>query len=287
MTAAIVLPRARSSKRVRRALMHAIVIGVGFAMIYPLLWMVASSLKPNALIFTHPGLTSEIWTTRSYVRGWSALGTTFETFFINSLFLAIISVIGNLFACSMAAYAFARLSFRGKRPMFALMLATIMLPFQVVIVPQYILFHWLGWVNTFWPLTVPKFLATDGFFIFLMVQFIRGLPRELDDAARVDGCGPFGIYWRIILPLMRPALAVAGVFAFLWSYNDFFTPLLYLTNQKLFTVPVALNAFLDSTGESDWGSMFAMSVLSMIPVFVAFLIAQKHLVQGIATTGIK
>nr|WP_273379045.1 carbohydrate ABC transporter permease [Actinopolymorpha pittospori] len=134
---------------------------------------------------------------------------------------------------------------------------------------------------------VPKFLAVDAFFVFLMVQFIRGIPRELDDAAAVDGCGAFGIFWRIIFPLMRPALAVTAVFTFIWSWNDFFTPLLYLTDQQLYTAPVALNSFLDSTGESDWGGMFAMSILSLAPIFLVFVVAQRHLVQGIATTGLK
>ncbi|GAA4996751.1 carbohydrate ABC transporter permease [Actinopolymorpha pittospori] len=142
-------------------------------------------------------------------------------------------------------------------------------------------------MNTFYPLIVPKFLAVDAFFVFLMVQFIRGIPRELDDAAAVDGCGAFGIFWRIIFPLMRPALAVTAVFTFIWSWNDFFTPLLYLTDQQLYTAPVALNSFLDSTGESDWGGMFAMSILSLAPIFLVFVVAQRHLVQGIATTGLK
>jgi multiple sugar transport system permease protein len=196
-------------------------------------------------------------------------------------------MIGNLFSCSIAAYAFARLEFRFKPILFAVMLGTIMLPFQVVLVPQYILFHELGWTNTILPLVVPKFLAVDAFFVFLLVQFIRGLPRELDDAATVDGCGPFGVFWRIIFPLLRPALAVTAVFTFIWTWNDFLGPLIYLTATDNYTVPIALNAFLDSTGTSNWGAMFAMSILSLVPLFLVFLFAQKQLVQGIATTGLK
>ncbi|MGW5366278.1 carbohydrate ABC transporter permease [Actinopolymorpha pittospori] len=266
---------------------HGLLVLFGIVMIYPLLWMASSSLKPNNLIFTEPGLLSGAWTLRNYVDGWNQLGIPFGQFFMNSFTIAVISVLANLVSCSLAAYAFARMSFRFKRPMFALMLGTIMLPFHVVVVPQYILFHALGWVNTFYPLIVPKFLAVDAFFVFLMVQFIRGIPRELDDAAAVDGCGAFGIFWRIIFPLMRPALAVTAVFTFIWSWNDFFTPLLYLTDQQLYTAPVALNSFLDSTGESDWGGMFAMSILSLAPIFLVFVVAQRHLVQGIATTGLK
>ena len=216
-----------------------------------------------------------------------ALGAPFGAFFANSILVAGLSVIGNLFSCSLAAYAFARLEFKLKPLLFAIMLGTIMLPFQVVVVPQYILFQQIDWTNTYLPLVVPKFLAVDAFFIFLMVQFIRGLPRELDDAATVDGCGPIAVFWRIILPLMRPALAVTAVFTFIWTWNDFFGPLLYITDRDKYTVPIALNAFLDSTGASAWGPMFAMSLLSLLPLFIVFLVAQKQLVKGIATTGIK
>jgi multiple sugar transport system permease protein len=155
----------------------------------------------------------------------------------------------------------------------------------VVIVPQYIIFSQLGWVNTFLPLVVPKFLATEAFFIFLMVQFIRGIPRELDEAARIDGCGHFRIYFRIILPLMVPALATTAIFTFIWTWNDFFGQLIYLTRPDMYTVPVALRAFVDASSDSSWGSLFAMSIISLIPVFVIFLFGQRYLLKGIATTG--
>jgi multiple sugar transport system permease protein len=279
---------AASRRRVMgRAFAHIGVIVVGLLMIYPLLWMVSSSFKPQELIFSEPGLLPSEVTLDNYIEGWDAIGVPFGAFFLNSFLVAILAVIGNLFSCSFAAYAFARLDFRAKKPLFAMMLATIMLPFHVVLVPQYIMFQSIGWTNTFLPLIIPKFLAVDAFFIFLMVQFIRGLPRELDDAATVDGCGPIAVFWKIILPLMRPALAVTAVFTFIWTWNDFLTPLLYITDRELFTVPIALNAFMDSTGASQWGPMFAMSILSLLPLFIVFLIAQKQLVKGIATTGIK
>jgi multiple sugar transport system permease protein len=194
-------------------------------------------------------------------------------------------IIGNLVSCSMAAYAFARLDFTGKRLWFAIMLGTIMLPIHVIIVPQYIMFSQLDWVNTFLPLVVPKFLATDAFFVFLMVQFIRGLPRELDEAARIDGCGHARIFLRIILPLMMPALATTVIFTFIWTWNDFFGQLIYLTDPEMYTVPVALRSFVDATVQTSWGSMFAMSVVSLAPVFLAFLVGQRYLIRGIATTG--
>lgn len=271
----------------KRMLAHLGIIIVGAIMLYPPLWMLSSAFKPTQLIFSEPGLWPREWTLNNFAEGFTALGIPFSVFFLNSAIVAALSVIGNLFSCSLAAYVFARLEFRFKPVLFALMLGTIMLPFQVVLVPQYILFHAIDWTNTFLPLVVPKFLAVDSFFVFLLVQFIRGLPRELDDAATVDGCGPVGVFWRIILPLMKPALAVTAVFTFIWTWNDFLGPLIYLTATDNYTVPIALNAFLDSTGTSAWGAMFAMSVLSLVPLFLIFLLAQKQLVQGIATTGLK
>jgi multiple sugar transport system permease protein len=271
----------------RRLLAHAGLIVGALVMIYPLLWMLASSLKPEDQIFTDLSLIPEEVILSNYVEGWSGAGQSFATFFTNSLIVCVGAVVGNLIACSMAAYAFARLDFRFKRVWFALMLLTIMLPQHVTLIPQYAIFLSLDWVNTYLPLIVPKFLATDAFFIFLMVQFIRGLPGELDDAAKVDGCGPFGVYWRIILPLLVPALTTTAIFTFLWTYDDFFSQLIYLSDTGLYTVPLGLRLFLDSTGESSWGPMFAMSVVSLLPTFAFFLLFQRWLVEGISTTGLK
>ena len=172
-----------------------------FAMLYPLLWMIGSSFKPDNLIFSEPGLIPSTWDFSNYTSGWNALRVSFTTFYANSFLIAALAVIGNLSACSLTAFAFARLEFRFKWFWFALMMGTLMLPYHVTLVPQYILFLNLGWVNTFLPLVVPRFLAVDAFFIFLMVQFFRGIPREIDEAAIMDGCGPWRIYWRIMLPL--------------------------------------------------------------------------------------
>ena len=271
----------------RQLLAHAALIVGALVMIYPLLWMLASSLKPEDQIFTDLSLIPKELVLSNYVEGWSTAGQSFGRYFINSLIVCVGAVAGNLIACSMAAYAFARLDFRFKRVWFALMLLTIMLPQHVTLIPQYAIFLSLDWVNTYLPLIVPKFLATDAFFIFLMVQFIRGLPADLDDAAKVDGCTPFGVYWRIILPLLVPALTTTAIFTFLWTYDDFFSQLIYLSDTALFTVPLGLRLFLDSTGESSWGPMFAMSVFSLLPTFAFFLLFQRWLVEGISTTGLK
>ncbi|MEV4172830.1 carbohydrate ABC transporter permease [Nonomuraea sp. NPDC049709] len=269
----------------RKAAKHAALILLALVMLYPVLWMVVSSLRPNNEIFRRPGLILDSLQTQNYGEGWTALASPFGHYLANSAILVLACIIGNLVSCSMAAYAFARLEFTGKRLWFAIMLGTIMLPIHVIIVPQYILFSQLDWVNTFLPLVVPKFLATDAFFVFLMVQFIRGLPRELDEAARIDGCGHARIFVRIILPLMLPALATTVIFTFIWTWNDFFSQLIYLTDPEMYTVPVALRSFVDATVSTSWGSMFAMSVVSLLPVFLAFLVGQRYLIRGIATTG--
>lgn len=269
----------------RKAAKHAALILLALVMLYPVLWMVVSSLRPNDEIFRRPGLILDSLQTQNYGEGWNALASPFGHYLANSAILVLACIIGNLVSCSMAAYAFARLDFTGKRLWFAIMLGTIMLPIHVIIVPQYILFSQLDWINTFLPLVVPKFLATDAFFVFLMVQFIRGLPRELDEAARIDGCGHARIFLRIILPLMMPALATTVIFTFIWTWNDFFGQLIYLTDPEMYTVPVALRSFVDATVQTSWGSMFAMSVVSLAPVFLAFLVGQRYLIRGIATTG--
>jgi multiple sugar transport system permease protein len=272
-------------RRVSTPVKHLGLILIGFVMLYPVLWMIASSLRPGDEIFRSPGLILDSLHAENYTEGWNALSPSFGTYLLNSAILVLGCIVGNLVSCSMAAYAFARLNFSGKRWWFGIMLGTIMLPVHVIIVPQYVLFSQIGWVNTFLPLIVPKILATDAFFVFLMVQFIRGLPRELDEAARIDGCGHPRIFLRIILPLMKPALATTTIFTFIWTWNDFFTQLIYLTDPEMYTVPVALRSFVDSTVATSWGSQFAMSVVSLLPIFLAFLIGQRYLVKGIATTG--
>lgn len=280
-------PKSPWPGRVRTALKHLGLIAFGFVMLYPLLWMIASSIKPSALIFRDPSLIPSEIDLSNYTVGWNALTHPFSLYLMNSVIIVLGAVLGNLVSCSMAAYAFARLKFKGRKLWFAIMLVSIMLPFHVLIVPQYVLFSQLGWINTYLPLIVPKLLATDAFFIFLMVQFFRSLPKELDEAARIDGAGHGRIYFQILLPLSAPALATTAIFTFIWTWNDFFHPLVFLTKPDMYTVPIALRSFIDASGSSSWGPMFAMSIVSLVPVFLVFLFGQKYLVKGIATTGIK
>ncbi len=276
-----------TQRRILGVLAHAGLIGISILMLYPLLWMLAASFRPENEIFTSASIWPSDWSIGSYIRGWNGLRVSFSVFFTNSFIISILSVCGNVLACSLAAFAFARLEFRGRKFWFAMMLMTLMLPYQVTLIPQYVLFLNLGWVNTFLPLIVPKFLAADAFFIFLMVQFFRGIPRELDEAAMMDGAGPWRIYWKIIMPLSMPVLATAAIFTFIWTWDDFFGPLIYLSEMRQYTVMLGLRTFTDSTGTSDYGSMFAMSVLSLVPIFLFFLFFQRMLIEGIATTGMK
>jgi len=279
--------RAWRPPRFRRVAKHLVLIVTGFVMLYPLLWMVASSVKPDAVIFRDPSLIPTTLDLSNYSVGWNALAHPFTHYLLNSAVVVAGAVLGNLVSCSLAAYAFARLNFRGRRFWFAVMLMSIMLPIHVVIVPQYVLFSQLDWINTYLPLVVPKMLATDAFFIFLMVQFFRSIPRELTEAANIDGAGHGRIFFQVMLPLSLPALATTAIFTFIWTWNDFFSQLIFLTDPDMYTVPVALRTFVDSQGDSSWGALFADSVISLIPIFVIFLFGQRYLVKGIATTGIK
>src|SRR5690606_6435426 len=264
----------------RHPLTHLFIIALGLFMIYPIVWMIVSSFKPNNMIFSDPGLIPKAITFENYVTGWRGYaGTTFGTFFANSLIMCVIAIVGNLISCSMAAYAFARLRFVGKSFWFAIMMLTLMLPGHVTLVPRYIMFNSFGWVGTYLPILVPKFLATDAFFVFLLVQFMRGLPREIEEAAIIDGCSKVGVYLRIVIPLAAPALVTTALFTFLWTWDDFFNQLLYLTTPASFTVSRALRTFVGDAGAvSNWGGALAMSTLSVVPAFILFFSLQKYFV---------
>ncbi len=287
------IPRTpRLSKKNREALKSAIyhlfVAASCFIMLYPILWMIASSLKP----------TEDIWTTTAsliprrptlehYINGWSGFGTiTFSTFYKNSLFFATVATIASVASSACVAYAFAKIRFAGRGFWFSVMLLTLMLPGQVLMIPQYIVFSKLGWINSYLPLLVPRFFG-NAFFIFLIVQFMRGLPDELDEAAEIDGCSKVGIFFKITLPLIQPALITAAIFSFYWTWEDFLGPLLYLQDPHLYTVSLAIRAYSDPSAGTNWGSVFAMSSLSLLPVFVIFVAFQRYLVEGISTTGLK
>ncbi|SCL71000.1 carbohydrate ABC transporter membrane protein 2, CUT1 family [Micromonospora peucetia] len=267
-----------------------ILIAIVAVVLYPLFWMIGTSLKSQEEIVNNIGLLPNEFTPGNYVDGWTNFDFSFGRFFLNSAMVSLLTVIGNGISCLLAAYAFARLRFRLRGVWFAVMIGTLLLPGHVLIVPQYILFRSLGLVGGEWPylpLLIPQFLATEAFFVFLMVQFMRGIPRELDEAAKIDGANAFGIFRHVILPLSRPALVTTAIFSFIWTWNDFFRQLVFLSDLEDYTVPVALTLFIDSTSQSAVGPMFAMSVLSLLPVFLFFVAFQRMLVEGINTSGLK
>ncbi|GAA4456757.1 carbohydrate ABC transporter permease [Phytohabitans houttuyneae] len=275
------------ARGVVRMLVLIAILGI---VLYPLVWMVGTSLKSQPEIASNTGLLPEEFTPRNYTDGWNHFDVSFARFFLNSTMVALLTVVGNAFSCLVAAYAFARLRFPMRGFWFAIMIGTLLLPQHVLTVPQYILFKQFGWVGGDWPyvpLLVPQFLATEAFFVFLMVQFMRGIPRELDEAAKIDGASPFGIFRYVILPLSRPALVTTAIFSFIWTWNEFFRQLVYLSDLKDYTLPVAMTLFIDSSGQSSIGPMFAMSVLSLLPVFLFFVAFQRMLVEGINTSGLK
>ncbi|WP_307841426.1 carbohydrate ABC transporter permease [Streptomyces endocoffeicus] len=284
MSASVVVGR----RRVRSVIWHVGALAVLAVILYPVVWVIGGSFKPGDQIVGSLQLLPTDPITDNYRRLSDGIADVpISTFFTNSLLLAVGSVIGVLFSCSLAAYAFARIRFAGRNALFTLMISTLLLPFQVLIIPQYILFQKLDLINTYVPLLLGKYLAADAFFVFLMVQFMRGLPRELDEAARLDGCGHLRIYWNIVLPLCRPALITSAIFTFIWSWNDFIGPLLYLNEPDKYTVSMGLKLFIDQDSVADYGGMVAMSMVALLPVLLFFLAFQRYLVEGAATSGLK
>lgn len=275
-------------KNVTTLLYHGFVIGFGFIMLYPILWLVMSSFKPSNEIFSNAAsLWPDHFTLENYFQGWKGFGgTTFATFFKNSFFVAIVTTIGQVTTSTLIAYGFARVKFKGRSFWFGVLVLTMLIPTQVLMIPQYLLFNNFGWVNTFYPLIVPAFTGLP-FFIFLIMQFIRGIPKSIDESAFIDGCSHFRIFWSMILPLSVPAIITSAVFAFYWKWDDFMGPLLYLQSPKMYTVSLALKSFSDPTAGTDWGALFAMLTLSLVPCFLIFIFFQKYLVEGIVTTGMK
>ncbi|GAA1838835.1 carbohydrate ABC transporter permease [Luedemannella flava] len=271
--------QASSARQVGRTVL---LIALAVVLIYPVAWLIGSSVKsPNEIIGNLSVIPEDI-TWSNYVHGWTGLpSATFGTFFLNSTLIAVATVVANTVSCALTAYAFARLRFPLRGWWFSVMICTLLLPSHVLIVPQYALFRWLGWVNTPLPLIVPKLLATEAFFVFLMVQFIRGIPRDLDEAAKVDGCSPYTVFLNVIMPLSRPALVTTAILSFIWTWNDFLTQLIYLPDVDRQTAPIGLSAFVVSGGETALGPLFAMSVLSLLPVLLFFVGFQRLLSSAI------
>lgn len=250
--------------------------------------MAGSSFKESSQVFINPHhiIPSE-WNFENYIVGWEGFGgITFSTFFMNSIFIATVATVGSVLFSAVVAYGFTRINFKGKRFWFVVMMLTMMLPFEMVMIPQYIMFNWFGWIDTYLPLILPSFFGVP-FFIFLIMQFIRTIPKELDQAAMIDGCNSISIFFRIILPLVVPAMMTAAIFSFYWRWDDFMSPLIYLQTPQKYPVSLALNLFADPDSVTNWGALFAMTTLSLLPIIVVFFIFQRYIVEGISTSGLK
>lgn len=278
----------KSKKMICNVMYHIFMIGFCFIMIYPLLWLLASSFKPsNEIMRTADELFVKKPTIENYVNGWKGFARyTFGTYFKNSFILAGVRVVGTVFSSSLTAFGFARIRFKGRKFWFAVMIGTMCLPGMVLQIPQYLLFNEMGWVGTWLPLLVPCWLGGGAFNVFLIMQFMKNVPKEIDEAARIDGCGWLGLYQNIMLPLVKPALGSVAILTFIGAWGDFYSALIYLNKPKYYPVAYALKLYCDEL-DINYGPMLAMSVLSLIPLVILFFVFQKSLVEGISTSGIK
>ena len=270
----------KTKKLILKIVYHVFVIAFGFLMVYPVLWMISGSFKDNSEILRGTlSLIPDELKLSNYTTGWKGFGgISFATYFKNSFLITIVATVGTVISSSLVAYAFARINFKGRKIWFACMLVTMMLPGQIILIPQYLIYYKLGMVPGYIPLILPYFCG-QAFFIYQMMQFMAGIPRELDEAATIDGCSRYTIYTYIVLPLLKPSLVT--------TWDDYMGPLLYLGRPSTYTVAQAIKLFADTASKTDYGAMFAMSTLSLIPVFLIFLIFNRHLVEGIGTSGLK
>lgn len=274
--------------KVRTLLHYAFLTLAVWVMIYPLVWMFLASFKENSEIFGSLQLLPKQVVWDSYAKGWEGSGQfSFGVFLLNTVRLVVPTVVFTVISCTIVAYGFARFQFVLKSLLFSIMISTLMLPNAVIIIPRYILFKELGWLNSYLPFTMPALFACYPFFIFMLIQFFRGLPRELDESATIDGCNSFTILTKILMPLCKPAIFSAAIFQFIWTWNDFFNSMIYINSVKKFTVALGLRMSLDVNAAAQWNQIMAMSVVAIIPCVIIFFAAQKYFVEGIATTGLK
>ncbi|MBO9467680.1 carbohydrate ABC transporter permease [Tropicibacter sp. R15_0] len=278
----------RRKARISSAIRYTLLTVIGLIMVYPLIWLVGASFKTNAEMFSSPSFWPKDATIQGYIDGWkTSTPYTFGTFFLNSLWIIIPKVIGTAVSCTVVAYGFARFEFPGKKFLFVTVIATLLLPNVVTRIPQYLLFRDIGWLDSFLPLWVPSALAGDAFFVFMVIQFLRAIPRDMEEAARVDGANTFQTLVYIVVPLLMPALISVCLFQFMWTMNDFLGPLIYISSVEKYPVSLALKLSIDATEAFAWNQILAMSVLALAPSLIVFFAAQKYFIDGISAGGVK
>lgn len=280
--------RTRRREAINSSARYVILLGIGLVMLYPLFWLVGASFKTNAEIFTEIGMIPHRINFDAYIEGWkTSTQYSFTTYFLNSFLIVIPRVIVTVISCTLVAFSFARFEYPGRKLLFSIMIATMMLPQVVLKIPQYLLFKEMGMIDTFGPLILPSAFATDTFFTFLLVQFLRGIPRDMEEAAQIDGCNPVQLLYYILVPLLKPAIISVIVFQFIWSMNDFMGPLIYLSSVDKYPVSLALKMSVSATEEVEWARPIAISIVALLPSILIFLSAQKYFIEGATGSGIK
>ena len=268
-----------------RGLIYLLVVAFAVVQVLPLAWMLTTALKPDGeIVSIPPNFIPTTWRWRNFVTALDAM--KFPILLKNTVTITAISLVGVLVSSSLVAYPFARLRFPGKSWLFLLVLSTMMLPYAVTMIPVYIVFAKMKWIDTFKPLIIPAFFGGGAFNIFLLRQFFMTIPRELDEAATIDGCGVMGVFWNVILPLAKPGLTAVAIFTFIGHWNDFLIPLLYLNSRDKMTLAVGLNLFRDQYA-TQWNYLMAASLVVMLPCAIIFIVAQRYFIEGIALSGIK
>ena len=265
-----------------------LITAVGICMVYPLIWMFFTSFKSNDEINLAAGLLPENFDWSGFIKGWESSGQyTFTDFFLNTFMLVIPTVLFTVISCTVVAYGFARFSFKGNKLLFGVMLSTLMVPNAVLIIPRYLLFRDFGWLDSYMPFWMPALFACYPFFIYQEVQFLRGIPRELDEAAKIDGCNSFQIFIRILLPILKPSMISVCIFQTIWVWNDFMNPLIYINSVSKYPLSLALRMGLDVAASANWNEIMSMACVSILPLVILFFCLQKYFVEGIASSGLK
>jgi multiple sugar transport system permease protein len=275
-----------SSRKISRAFIYLILILSATICLFPFVWIIATAFKQTSEIYSMPPkLFPKTFNLSNFQDGWN--GADFKDYFGNSLFVTILATVGCVISSSIVAYGFSRFKSKYSKLLFTILLSTLMLPTQVTMIPQYLLFNKIHMINTYWPLILPSWLGGGAFNIFLFIQFFNTMPKELDEAAEIEGASSFQIYWRILIPMVKSVILAVLVMALVYNWNDFFNPLIYLNDSKKFTIAVGLQFFKSAQGTVKMGQMMAMSLVSLLPVLAIFAFCQKYFVEGIKLSGLK
>ena len=287
-TQSTVEKRRAQTRRLQSVIRYVVLTAVAFIMLYPIFWMIGASFKQNSEIFTSIGFIPKSIDFQAYIDGWYTKGDyTFTLYFINSFKYVVPKIFFTLVSATLTAYGFARFEFPFKKILFSLLMATMFLPQVVTRIPLYLFWKNLNLLDSYVPLVANSVFAQEPFFVFMLIQFLRSIPRELDEAAVMDGCNSFEILWRILVPALKPALLSCVIFQFVWTFNDFLGPLIYITSQDKFPVSLALKLNVDPSTNTPWNQVFAMSLISLLPALILFFSAQKYFVEGVTSSGIK